>query len=83
MFEFFQACRATQTHFLVRAAQNRRVEEGAEEVSYALARTRSWGSRASRPFEVPACHEALGRSTHLQLAFGQMTLLPRERAKSP
>src|ERR1700693_841761 len=26
MFPFFQACRSTQTHFLVRAAQNRRVE---------------------------------------------------------
>src|SRR6266849_5551705 len=27
MFPFFQACQTTQTHFLVRAAQNRRVEE--------------------------------------------------------
>jgi hypothetical protein len=27
MFPFFQACRSTQTHFLVRAAQNRRVQE--------------------------------------------------------
>ena len=26
MFPFFQACQATQTHFLVRAAQNRRIE---------------------------------------------------------
>jgi hypothetical protein len=76
MFEFFQACRSTQTHFLVRAAQNRRVQESDEEVSYALARARSWASQASRPFEVPARHGRKGHSTQLQLAFGQMTLLP-------
>src|SRR2546425_5505916 len=29
MFPFFQTCQATQTHFLVRAAQNRRGQEGA------------------------------------------------------
>ena len=76
MFEFFQACRSTQTHFLVRAAQNRRVQESDEEVSYALTQARAFPSQASRPFEVPARHGRQGRSTHLQLAFGQMTLLP-------
>ena len=76
MFPFFQACQATQTHFLVRAAQNRRVEESEEELTYALDRARSWPSQASRPFEVPARHGHKGRSTQLQLAFGQMTLLP-------
>src|SRR2546421_6774045 len=76
MFPFFQACQATQTHFLVRAAQNRRVEESEEEINYSLMRTRSWPSQASRPFEVPAGHGHPGRSTQLQLAFGQMTLLP-------
>ena len=80
MFEFFQACRSTQTHFLVRAAQNRRVQESDEEVSYALTQARSWPSQASRPFEVPARHGRQGRSTHLQLAFGQMTLLPPRNA---
>ena len=76
MFEFFQACRSTQTHFLVRAAQNRRVQESDEELSYALTQARCWPSQGSRPFEVPARHGRKGRSTHLQLAFGQMTLLP-------
>src|SRR5437763_4983030 len=52
MFPFFQACQATQTHFLVRAAQNRRVEGNEEEITYSLMRTRSWPSQASRPFEV-------------------------------
>jgi len=76
MFPFFQACRSTQTHFLVRAAQNRRVQESEEEITSALTRARSWPSQASRPFEVPARHGHQARSTQLQLAFGQMTLLP-------
>ncbi len=76
MFPFFQACQATQTHFLVRAAQNRRVQESEDEISYALMRARSWPSQASRPFEVPARHGRQARSTQLQLSFGQMTLLP-------
>src|SRR5436309_3813777 len=76
MFPFFQACRSTQTHFLVRAAQNRRVQESEEEITYALTRARSWPSQASRPFEVPARHGHQARSTQLQLAFGQMALLP-------
>jgi hypothetical protein len=83
MFEFFQACCSTQTYFLVRAAQNRRVQESDEEVSYVLSRARSWPSQANRPFEVPARHGRKARSTHLQLAWGQRTSLPpRARAAS-
>jgi hypothetical protein len=76
MFPFFQACRSTQTHFLVRAAQNRRVQASEEGISYSLTQARSWPSQASRPFEVPASHGRQARSTQLQLAFGQLTLLP-------
>src|SRR6266571_2224420 len=47
MFPFFQACQATRTHFLVRAAQNRRVEQSEEEIAYSLDRARSWPSQAS------------------------------------
>jgi hypothetical protein len=52
------------------------VQEGEEEITYSLMRARSWPSQASRPFEVPARHGHKGRSTRLQLAFGQMTLMP-------
>ncbi len=76
MFPFFQACQSTQTHFLVRAAQNRRMQEGEEEIGYSLTQARSWTSQASRPFEVPGSHGHQERSTQLQLAFGPMTLLP-------
>jgi Transposase DNA-binding/Transposase DDE domain len=76
MFPFFQACQATQTHFLVRAAQNRRVQQDEAEISYSLKCARAFPSQASRPFEVPARHGHQARSTQLQLAFGHMTLLP-------
>jgi hypothetical protein len=76
MFPFFQACQATQTHFLVRAAQNRRVQQDEEEITYSLTQARAFPSQASRPFEVPARHGHKGRSTQVQLAFGPMTLLP-------
>jgi len=76
MFPFFQACRSTQTHFLVRAAQNRRVQESEEEITYSLTQARSWPSQASRVLELPARHGHQKRSAQLQLACGQMTLLP-------
>jgi hypothetical protein len=76
MFPFFQACQATQTHFLVRAAQNRRIEESEEEITYSLTQARSWPSQASRMLELPARHGHQKRTAQLQLAFGQMTLLP-------
>ncbi len=76
MFPFFQACRSTQTHFLVRAAQNRRVQESEEEITYALTQARAFASQASRVLELPARHGHQKRSAQLQLAFGQMTLLP-------
>src|SRR5216683_3123137 len=80
MFPFFQACRATQTHFLVRAAQNRRVQQDEDEITYSLTPARAFPSQASRPFEVPARHGRQARSTQLQLAFGQLTLLPPRNA---
>lgn len=76
MFPFFQTCQATQTFFLVRAAQNRRVQQSEEEISYSLTQIRSWSSQQHRPFDVPARHGHPARSTQLQLAYGQMTLLP-------
>src|SRR3989440_2785619 len=76
MFPFFQACRSTQTHFLVRAAQNRRVQESEEEITYSLTQARTFPSQASRVLELPARHGHQKRSAQLQLAFGQMTLLP-------
>ena len=71
-----EACQATQTHFLVRAGKSRRVQESEEEISSELPQARAFPSQASRAFEVPARHGRQARSTQLQLAFGQLTLLP-------
>jgi len=76
MFDFFHACQATQTHFLVRAAQNRRTQGEDQEVGYLLDQARAWPSQQSRPFEVPASHGRQARSILIQLAFGALTLLP-------
>lgn len=76
MFPFFHACQTTQTHFLVRAAQNRRAQVQEEQIAYSLTCARSWLSQDIRPFEVPARHGHQARSTQLHLASAQMTLLP-------
>ncbi len=64
----------------MRAAQNRRVQQDEDEITYSLSHARALPSQASRPFEVPARHGRQARSTQLQLAFGQMTLLPPRNA---
>lgn len=76
LFPFFRACQATQTHFLVRAAQNRRAQEQEEEITYVLTSARSWPSQDVHPFEVKARHGRAARQTQLHLAYGPMTLLP-------
>jgi hypothetical protein len=76
MFPFFRTCLSTQTHFVVRAAQNRRVEAEEEEIGHLLDRVRSWPAQDQRPFEVPASHGRQGRETTLQINFGSLTLLP-------
>src|SRR6266699_2132174 len=85
MFPFFQAWRSTQTHFLVRAAQNRRVQASEEEISYALTQARAFPSQASRPFEVPARHGRQARSTQSPLAVRllQVRALAREEPERP
>src|SRR2546421_9631726 len=80
MFRSAEACQATQTHFLVRAGKSRRVQQDEDEKTYSLSYARSLPSQASRPFEVPARHGHQARSTQLQLAFGQITLLPPRNA---
>ena len=76
MFPFFQACRGTQTHFLVRVFENRRIESEQQAQKYLIEEIRSWSAQACRPFDVPASHGRRARSTVVQLAFGQVTILP-------
>jgi hypothetical protein len=76
LFPFFRACLATQTHFVVRAAQNRRVQQGEEEIGHLLDLVRGWPRQDQQPFEVPASHGKPARQTTLQISFGPLTLLP-------
>jgi len=76
LFPFFQACQATQTHFLVRAFENRRIAPEERPQRHLLDEVRTWPATASRPFQVSASHGRTARSTQVQLAFGPVTLLP-------
>jgi hypothetical protein len=76
LFPFFQACRAMQTHFLVRAFANRRIEPQEEGQSHLLDEVRAWKTSAHRPFHVPASHGRTARWTDVQPAFGPVTVLP-------
>jgi hypothetical protein len=76
MFPLFQVCRAMQTHFLVRAFENRRLQPEDGPQTYLLDEVRAWPAQASRPFQVPASHGRTARSTVVQLAFGALIVLP-------
>ena len=53
---FFRSCLLTQTHFVVRAAQNRCVRTAEGEVGHLLDEVRAWPSQDQRPFAVPRRH---------------------------
>src|SRR5437764_15481338 len=70
LFDFFHACRATQTHFLVRGCENRRAPEEGGQPTHLLDEVRSWPSQDVHPLDVPASHGRTARSTQVQLSFG-------------
>jgi Transposase DDE domain len=70
MLSLFRRRRLTQTHVVVRAAQNRRVRANEEAIADLLERVRAWPSQAPRPFDVPASHGRHARQTRLQISFG-------------
>lgn len=76
MLPFFRRCLSTQTHFVVRAAQNRRVQAAEGEIGHLLDEVRAWPCQDQRPFEVPARHGRPARQTTLQLSFGPAPVLP-------
>jgi Transposase DNA-binding/Transposase Tn5 dimerisation domain len=76
MFPFFRACLGTQPHFVVRAAQNRRIAPQEQEIGHLLDQVRAWPSQGDHPFVVPASHGRIGRETKLSISFGQASILP-------
>lgn len=83
MFAFLQGCRKKDTFFLVRAAQNRRVqaedEQAEPELDHLLDRAKSWCAQAQGRIDVPSEHERRARSAQVQLSWGAMQLLPPEK----
>jgi Transposase DNA-binding/Transposase DDE domain len=76
IFEFLDSCRQTQTHFVVRATQDRRVELQEETLSHLFAALSVLPAVDERPFDVPASHKRKARSTVLHLAWTHLSLLP-------
>jgi hypothetical protein len=76
LFDFCHACRARQTHFLVRGFENRRAQEEGGQSTQLLGEVRSWPSQDVRPLAVPASHGRAARATQVQLSFGKLTVLP-------
>lgn len=76
IFEFLQVCCSMQTHFVVRATQNRRVHTQEGTTGYLFEQIRSQPSQDQRPFELSARHGRKARSTTLQVSWTQVALLP-------
>jgi Transposase DNA-binding/Transposase Tn5 dimerisation domain/Transposase DDE domain len=74
-FEFFAACRSQQADFLVRAAQNRCVQDEAGEGDYLLSLARRLPAQAQRTLKVRAKAKQPKREAKLQLAYTRATLL--------
>jgi hypothetical protein len=76
IFEFLDSCRTKQTHFVVRATQDRRVQMEEETLSRLFAELSVLPALDERPFDVPASHGRKARSTTLHLAWTHLSLLP-------
>lgn len=75
-WEVLDSCRQTQTHFVVRANQDRRVEIQDETLSHLFAHLSVLPAVDKRPFDVPASHKRKARSTVLHVAWTHLSLLP-------
>jgi hypothetical protein len=76
IFEFLHVCRSLDTHFVVRATQERRVHTQQGTPGYLFEQIRSQPSQDRRPFDLPARPGRKARSTTLYLSWTQLDLLP-------
>ena len=95
IYPLFLACRQQQTHFVIRAAQDRCVDERVEEPPPPLKRrkrkageppqahlfetVRGWAAADEQDLEIPAEHERKARTAHLALAYGPLRLLAPDK----
>jgi Transposase DNA-binding/Transposase DDE domain len=76
IFEFLQVCRSIETHFVVRATQDRRVQTRDGSLRSLFEQVRSQPSQERRPFELSARHGHTARSTTLHVSWTHLELLP-------
>jgi hypothetical protein len=84
IFRFLAACRQHGCDFLVRAAKNRRIEEGAGSTGsgsdptaqYLFDAVRSWSRQASRTIHLPGGHGVPARDATVAVAWRRVRLLP-------
>ena len=95
IYTLFVACREQQTHFVIRAAQDRCVDERVEAVAPALKRrkrkagdppqahlfetVRGWVAGDEQEVEVPAAHERKARTARVAVRYGQLRLLAPDK----
>lgn len=76
IFEFLHVCRRIDTHFVVRATQDRRIQPQAGTPGYLFEQIRSQPRQDQRPFDLAARPGHKARSTTLYLSWTQLELLP-------
>ncbi len=95
LYPFFLACREQQSDFVIRAAQDRCVDERVQEPPPALKRrqrtaadppqgylfetVRGWLACDERELEVSAEHDRKARTAHVRLSYGPLRLLAPAR----
>jgi hypothetical protein len=82
MWQLFQACRAQDNaDFLVRRQYDRSVQEDEqEEKQWLLETVRQWPVRFTRELSISRQHERHARTTHVQVQYGRVRLLPPTRS---
>jgi len=76
IFEFMETCRQQGAHFLVRAAQDRRVEDSDEVLNHLFPLVRSLPAKGKKTIDLPATHKRAARRAHLRISFGPVTIKP-------
>lgn len=95
IYTLFLECRQQQTHFVIRAAQDRCVDERVEQVAPPLKRrkrkaadppqahlfetVRGWAAGDEQELEVPAEQERKARTARVALSYGQLRLLAPDK----
>ncbi len=84
IFTFFEACLAQRTHFVVRAAQDRRVqcEEEAEQIGRLKDSIRAQPSSQKKPMDLPATADRPARTAILSIAWQAVSIQPPQKGAS-